>query len=616
MPQYYVSSGLTLAIRAGFDNLYAYRITPGDFTGDGKLDFIVTYSLGPIEDRAVPLRVMAGDGLGGFADRTDALFGANLPQNVHPRDLTVGDFNRDGRPDLFVADQGLDGPPFPGGQNTLVLSSGAGGLANATSQLPAQRAFTHSTEAVDIDRDGDLDIFVGAEANPAPYFLINDGTGRFTVASDRLPASVGAPGNIIFTTEAFFDADGDGDRDLFLGAARQNGVNRLLLNDGTGRFSEASAAPPLPAPYTAGSDAIDAQSLDLNGDGREDLVVVYTIGADGARAYTQTLINQGGGVFVDETAQRVPASFQNISLTRGGLILADINGDGAKDLLYADGTAAPLALNDGTGRFIHMPAGTLPGGAGDTYAVGDVNADGRLDLIAWTGRGGGQEFMRISLAGDPGTTQVGTAGADGLMGGGRAETINGLAGNDVIVGGGGRDYIRGDEGDDVLVGGSAFDDINGNMGNDTVSTGAGEDYCVGGKDNDSLSGGADYDLVYGNLGNDTCNGDDGNDIVRGGQDNDLVNGGNGDDFVSGDKGDDTMTGGLGADNFHTFGDAGIDRVTDFSLAQGDRVQLDPGTQYTVSQVGADTVISMTGGGQMILVGVAMSSLTGNWIFGA
>jgi hypothetical protein len=77
-----------------------------------------------------------------------------------------------------------------------------------------------------------------------------------------------------------------------------------------------------------------------------------------------------------------------------------------------------------------------------------------------------------------------------------------------------------------------------------------------------------------------------------------------------------MSGGAGADIFHTFGDAGIDRVTDFSLAEGDRVQVDPGTQYVVSQVGADTVINMTGGGQMILVGVTMTTLTGSWIFGA
>ncbi|MFN9848968.1 MAG: hypothetical protein ACK56C_11395 [Alphaproteobacteria bacterium] len=40
------------------------------------------------------------------------------------------------------------------------------------------------------------------------------------------------------------------------------------------------------------------------------------------------------------------------------------------------------------------------------------------------------------------------------------------------------------------------------------------------------------------------------------------------------------------------------------------------TQFTTSQVGEDTVINMTGGGQMVLVGVSLTTLTGNWIFGA
>ena len=226
------------------------------------------------------------------------------------------------------------------------------------------------------------------------------------------------------------------------------------------------------------------------------------------------------------------------------------------------------------------------------------------------------------------TTEIvfrgGTTASDNLSGGVANEqfvvgtgddTVNAGGGNDTIDGGSGQSYLRGDDGNDSILGGAGFDDAHGNMGNDTVATGAGEDYCVGGKDNDSLSGGADYDLVYGNLGNDTCNGDDGNDIVRGGQGNDVVNGGAGDDFVSGDKGDDTMAGGAGADSFHTFGDAGNDRVIDFNRSEGDRVQLDPGTQFTVVQVGADTQIDMVGGGRMVLVGIQMSTLDPGWIFG-
>ncbi|MET0271999.1 MAG: calcium-binding protein, partial [Phenylobacterium sp.] len=59
-----------------------------------------------------------------------------------------------------------------------------------------------------------------------------------------------------------------------------------------------------------------------------------------------------------------------------------------------------------------------------------------------------------------------------------------------------------------------------------------------------------------------------------------------------------------------------DRITDFNRAEGDRIQLDPGTTYTMAQVGADTVLTLAGGGQMILVGVTATSLAGDWIFGA
>ena len=218
---------------------------------------------------------------------------------------------------------------------------------------------------------------------------------------------------------------------------------------------------------------------------------------------------------------------------------------------------------------------------------------------------------------------IGGSGADSVSGNALAnviqsgagnDTVSGGAGGDTIDGGAGQSYLRGDDGNDVIVGGSSFDDINGNTGDDTVSGGLGDDWTVGGKDNDSLSGGGGGDVVWGNLGNDTLDGGDGNDQVRGGQGDDTITGGAGDDFVSGDRGNDTIAGGTGADLFHGSQDAGIDRVVDFNLAEGDRVMLDPGTTYTVSQVGADTVLDMGGGNQMILVGVQMSTLTPGWVF--
>jgi len=272
---------------------------------------------------------------------------------------------------------------------------------------------------------------------------------------------------------------------------------------------------------------------------------------------------------------------------------------------------SPSAL-DGTHFEGYRPDGGAPQGLnlqGDAVAeelVGGVGGD-RL-------AGGDGADTLDGGRGDDNLT--GDAGADSLSGGLGNDTASGGIGNDSLSDSGGSNYLRGDEGDDQLQGGSGFDDINGNMGADFASGGAGDDWVVGGKDNDILYGGVGGDLVYGNLGADTCDGEDGADIVRGGQDNDLVRGGGGDDYVSGDRGDDTVTGGAGADLFHTFGDAGLDRVTDFSAGQGDRVLLDPGTSYSVAQAGADTVINMVGGGQMVLVGVSMNALPAGWIFGA
>ncbi|MBL8771299.1 MAG: matrixin family metalloprotease [Phenylobacterium sp.] len=222
------------------------------------------------------------------------------------------------------------------------------------------------------------------------------------------------------------------------------------------------------------------------------------------------------------------------------------------------------------------------------------------------------------LVGAGSDTVIGNTAANSISGGAGSDSVAGGAGGDTITGGSAGvagNYLRGDEGDDSLVGGADFDDINGNMGSDTVSTGGGTDFCVGGRDNDLLFGGDGDDFTYGNLGDDTCHGENGADTVRGGQGNDTLAGGAGADFVSGDRGDDTMTGGSGADLFHSSADAGIDRVLDFSVAEGDRVLLDAGTQFTVMQVGGDTVIQMSSG-QVILVGVAMSSLPPGSIFGA
>jgi serralysin len=301
----------------------------------------------------------------------------------------------------------------------------------------------------------------------------------------------------------------------------------------------------------------------------------------------------------------------------------DIGTLGAGQLSGASSTSFAISTTGETDQFF---------GSGFTFGAGVLPLSGTVTEVIDTSLGV-QSFDLSGLSVLSGTLSnwISTdssdlakatilAGPDLIVGSDANDLLRGYGGNDTISGGsGGLNYLRGDEGDDSISGGAQFDDINGNMGNDTAHGNGGDDWVVGGKDNDMLFGDAGSDIVWGNLGNDTLDGGDGNDQARGGQGDDVVNGGAGDDYVSGDRGNDTITGGAGADLFHGSQDAGIDKVMDFHLAEGDRVMLDPGTTYTVSQVGADTVIDMGASAngtpnEMILVGVQMSTLTPGWIF--
>ena len=292
-----------------------------------------------------------------------------------------------------------------------------------------------------------------------------------------------------------------------------------------------------------------------------------------------------------------------------------ITGGGGDDFINGGTGVDRVSAGDGGDAILLLGEHeVIDGGAG----VDQVNYGGAAQAVIVnlaTGIGTdtltGVEYVTGSFhAGD---LITGSAGADFLFGGGE--------GPDSVFGGGGADYIsgagylRGDEGNDQIQGGGQFDDINGNMGDDLLYGHGGGDWVVGGKDNDTLSGDAGDDIVYGNLGADICNGADGSDTVRGGQADDVLDGGAGDDWLSGDRGSDVVRGGAGADIFHSFAEADADTVLDFNAAEGDRVMLDPGTIYTLEQVGPDAVIRM-GASTLVLSNVSLAALPAGWIFGA
>jgi serralysin len=198
----------------------------------------------------------------------------------------------------------------------------------------------------------------------------------------------------------------------------------------------------------------------------------------------------------------------------------------------------------------------------------------------------------------------GYAGADTMTGNGGSDTLWGGAGDDVMsVSTSGYAFMWAEAGNDSISGGSGWDNTHGNQGNDTIHGNDGADWVVGGQGSDLLYGDLHADLVYGNMGADTLYGGDGDDRLLGGQDNDTLAAGGGDDFVSGDRGADTVSGGGGADSFYGFTGTGVDRVTDFNYAEGDRVLLAQTTAQSIAVVGNDTVVSFGSGDQLVLVGV-------------
>jgi hypothetical protein len=371
-----------------------------DLNGDGFKDVVLPLTVGKLNEAspAIAPRFLNSDGNGGLVDRTEEMIVPPLPTMFLPRDIHVADFNGDGRPDFFFSNHGKetgsDFRQYPCEQNRLLLSQPDGRYRDATAEsLPPLADFSHGSSVADIDGDGDIDIWVnnlGCSSGISGYLLQNDGTGRFSIIADltngrvlgfvgrngRLPNSFAGP----FWTQ-FLDADGDGDPDLY----HVNMCNvGLLINDGSGRFTE---APPgaVPAPLLCAVQ--DSLVLDLNKDGFDDLVLYQNPAGFGPATKLQILISNGDGTFRDETDSRLPA--QNAQGVKSPEFSAgDINGDHLEDLLVSlfgsDFQPATdvkeFYVDRGGGIFAEAPERGFPIRPGGLTPV-DLNGDGFDDFI-------------------------------------------------------------------------------------------------------------------------------------------------------------------------------------------------------------------------------------------
>jgi hypothetical protein len=238
----------------------------------------------------------------------------------------------------------------------------------------------------DVNGDHLDDLFIGGGSGAPGEMMIQQKDGRFIASTqaepwkaDRAYDDWGA---------LFFDANGDGLRDLYVASGGYQLTpsspllqDRLYINEGGGRFVRDTLA--LPAMLTS---TATVRSADFDGDGRPDLFVGGRLSPRNypypARSYL--LRNDGAGRFTDVTEQVAPEL-----VNPGGMITdavwTDFDGDGRVDLVTA-GEWMPIQFykNDGKRLVNVTPSTHLPPMRGWWYslAVGDFDHDGRPDLVA------------------------------------------------------------------------------------------------------------------------------------------------------------------------------------------------------------------------------------------
>lgn len=230
-------------------------------------------------------------------------------------------------------------------------------------------------ESADIDNDGDKDIIIAREFAPNKI-LINNGSGVFTDESFRIP-------QFSYDSEDIGVADFDRDGDLdILFASEDNAVHEFYLNRGNGYFDNANNRLPH---FTSNALFV----MDLNNDGYPDLI----FGSNGASnpappGFPQVFMNNGNATFTFDST-RVPF----VDIVPQDIKAGDMDGDGDLDLVFGCEDFNKIFINDGAGHFTDMTYVKFPGNMNDEtrkVALGDVDNDGDLDIF----------FSNVNFRGD------------------------------------------------------------------------------------------------------------------------------------------------------------------------------------------------------------------------
>jgi hypothetical protein len=359
---------------------------------------------------------------------TDVTREAGLDVELYGMGVAVGDYDNDGFPDLFITCVG---------QNRLFRNTGKGTFVDVTraSGLDGRSAFSTSAIWFDFDRDGRLDLFVCNYVRWSPdhdVFCSLDGTRKsyctpeayrgetcwlFRNRGNGTFEDVTATSGIFDTSSkslgvAMLDVDQDGWPDLFV--ANDTQPNKLYRNQRNGTFKDIA----LEAGVALSDDGraragMGVDAADWTNSGRDGLAVtnfdnemVGLYRPQGARLY-------------QDVARRSGVGFASINRLGFGCVFADLDLDGALDLVVANGhidetvrnirgnvgyAQPPLLFhNDGHGGFSDIAASVGGGFAqprvGRGLACGDFDRDGDVDLLMTTNNGAAVLFRNDQTAG-------------------------------------------------------------------------------------------------------------------------------------------------------------------------------------------------------------------------
>ena len=346
----------------------------GDFDGDGWLDAVMTVGV----ERSLAFK---NDGTGQLQP-TDAFTvdGGDFPS---ANSLASADLDGDGDLDIVLSRmRGVD--------DLVLLNDGAGAFTSTA--LPDSQGESVTPTVADLDSDGDLDLFMGGFVpwlDPREVMdgeQVGDGlklyyqdSGAFVDATDRLPSEVL---DALTFHGAVLDYDADGDLDIYLGNDYSRYVvqSDLLINNG-GTFEPADCLCDLPGTIMGVTPG------DANGDSLVDLYIT-----DWAKDFL--FINRGDGSFYEGGLAMGAEPDNEDSMVGWASAFVDIDGDSDLDLasMYGPVIVGPadvpaeqpdalLLFEDGSYTDVSDAVGFNDDGIGRSIAVGDLDRDGKPDLV-------------------------------------------------------------------------------------------------------------------------------------------------------------------------------------------------------------------------------------------